>query len=88
LSASGFSLPAEIGKGWPHASFPRPALFETFAVFPLLGFSMNTVALCLVLAIGLVVDDGLNRESFAHDVSFANKEATSFEDVKGNIDTR
>ncbi|MDT7814615.1 MAG: hypothetical protein QOJ42_4531 [Acidobacteriaceae bacterium] len=26
--------------------------------------------------------------SFAHEVSFANKEATSFEDVKGNIDTR
>jgi multidrug efflux pump subunit AcrB len=51
----------------PHASFPRPAFFGTFAVFPLLGFSMNTLSLFgLVLAIGLVVDDAivveLNRE--------------------------
>jgi len=76
----------------PHASFPRPAFFGTFAVFPLLGFSMNTPSLFgLVLAIGLVVDDAivveLNHELCA-EVSFANKEATSFEDVKGNIDTR
>jgi len=53
---------------------------------------MNTLSLFgLVLAIGLVVDDAivveLNRELRA-EVSFANKEAASFEDVKGNIDTR
>jgi multidrug efflux pump subunit AcrB len=44
----------------PHASFPRPAFFGTFAVFPLLGFSMNTLSLFrLVLAIGLVFDNGI-----------------------------
>ena len=42
----------------PHASFPRPGFFGTSAVFPLLGFSMNTLSLFgLVLAVGLVVDD-------------------------------
>src|ERR1700726_3864520 len=36
------------------------SLIGTFAVFPLLGFSINTLSLfALVLAIGLVVDDAI-----------------------------
>ncbi|HKE10191.1 MAG TPA: multidrug efflux RND transporter permease subunit [Myxococcota bacterium] len=36
------------------------ALVGTFAVFPLLGFSLNTLSLFgLILAIGVVVDDGI-----------------------------
>ena len=75
----------------PHASFPRPALRNLCRLSPA-RLSMNTLSLFgLVLAIGLVVDDAivveLNRELRA-EVSFANKKAASFEDVKGNIDTR
>jgi hypothetical protein len=76
----------------PHASFPRPAFFGTFAVFPLLCFSMNTLSLFGLFsrsAWSLMTPSWWNlTSSFAHEVSFANKEATSFEDVKGNIDTR
>src|SRR5208337_3339561 len=36
------------------------SLIGTFAVFPLLGFSINTLSLFgLILAIGLVVDDAI-----------------------------
>src|SRR5262249_30641457 len=36
------------------------SLVGTFAVFPMLGFSLNTLSLfCLILAIGLVVDDAI-----------------------------
>src|SRR5207302_7249884 len=36
------------------------SLIGTFAVFPLLGFSINTLSLFgLVLAVGLVVDDAI-----------------------------
>jgi len=36
------------------------SLIGTFAIFPLLGFSINTLSLFgLVLAIGLVVDDAI-----------------------------
>jgi len=35
------------------------SLVGTFMVFPLLGFSINTLSLGLVLAIGLVVDDAI-----------------------------
>jgi predicted exporter len=41
-------------------SISAVSLVSTFAVFPLLGFSVNTLSLLgLVLAIGLVVDDAM-----------------------------
>ena len=51
-------------QGWRAALIPFLAvpvsLIGTFAVFPLLGFSINTLSLFgLVLAIGLVVDDAI-----------------------------
>ena len=51
-------------QGWRATLIPLLAvpvsLVATFAVFPLLGFSINTLSLFgLVLAIGLVVDDAI-----------------------------
>jgi HAE1 family hydrophobic/amphiphilic exporter-1 len=51
-------------QGWRATLIPLLAvpvsLIGTFAVFPLLGFSLNTLSLFgLVLAIGLVVDDAI-----------------------------
>lgn len=51
-------------QGWRPTLIPLLAvpvsLVGTFAVFPLLGFSINTISLFgLVLAIGLVVDDAI-----------------------------
>jgi HAE1 family hydrophobic/amphiphilic exporter-1 len=51
-------------QGWRATLIPLLAvpvsLLATFAVFPLLGFSINTLSLFgLVLAIGLVVDDAI-----------------------------
>src|ERR1700676_2958380 len=51
-------------QGWRAALIPLLAvpvsLVGTFAAFPLLGFSINTLSLFgLVLAIGLVVDDAI-----------------------------
>ncbi len=51
-------------QGWRAALIPVLAvpvsLVGTFAIFPLLGFSINTLSLFgLVLAIGLVVDDAI-----------------------------
>ena len=51
-------------QGWRATLIPTCAvpvsLIGTFAVFPLLGFSINTLSLFgLVLAIGLVVDDAI-----------------------------
>src|SRR5512138_2954936 len=51
-------------QGWRATLIPACAvpvsLVGTFAVFPLLGFSINTLSLFgLVLAIGLVVDDAI-----------------------------
>ena len=51
-------------QGWRATLIPMLAvpvsLIGTFAVFPLLGFSINTLSLFgLVLAIGLVVDDAI-----------------------------
>jgi predicted RND superfamily exporter protein len=51
-------------QGWRATLIPLcavpVALVSTFALFPLLGFSVNTLSLLgLVLAIGLVVDDAI-----------------------------
>jgi HAE1 family hydrophobic/amphiphilic exporter-1 len=51
-------------QGWRATLIPAIAvpvsLIGTFALFPVLGFSINTIALMgLVLAIGLVVDDAI-----------------------------
>jgi len=51
-------------QGWRATLIPLcavpVALISTFAVFPMLGFSINTLSLLgLVLAIGLVVDDAI-----------------------------
>ena len=51
-------------QGWRATLIPLcavpVALISTFAIFPLLGFSVNTLSLLgLVLAIGLVVDDAI-----------------------------
>jgi hydrophobic/amphiphilic exporter-1 (mainly G- bacteria), HAE1 family len=51
-------------QGWRATLIPLcavpVALVSTFAIFPLLGFSVNTLSLLgLVLAIGLVVDDAI-----------------------------
>src|SRR5437773_9610263 len=51
-------------QGWGDTLIPMlavpVALIGTFALFPLLGFSINTLSLFgLVLAVGLVVDDAI-----------------------------
>ncbi len=61
-------------QGWRATLIPLLAvpvsLIGTFAVFPLLGFSINTLSLFgLVLAIGLVVDDAIVVvEAVAHHI--------------------
>jgi HAE1 family hydrophobic/amphiphilic exporter-1 len=67
------------------------SLIATFAVFPLLGFSVNTIALMgLVLAIGLVVDDAIVVvEAVEHHIEkgLSPKEATrkAMEEVSGPV---
>src|SRR5438128_2607534 len=67
------------------------SLVGTFAVFPLLGFSINTLSLFgLVLAIGLVVDDAIVVvEAVQHHIEegMAPKEATlkAMEEVSGPV---
>src|SRR5436305_7600529 len=71
-------------QGWRAALIPLLAvpvsLVGTFAIFPLLGFSINTLSLFgLVLAIGLVVDDAIVVvEAVQHHIEqgMAPKEAT------------
>src|SRR6476659_338547 len=71
-------------QGWRAALIPLLAvpvsLIGTFALFPLLGFSINTLSLFgLVLAIGLVVDDAIVVvEAVEHHIEggMAPKEAT------------
>ena len=82
-------------QGWRAALIPLFAvpvsLVGTFAVFPLLGFSINTLSLFgLVLAIGLVVDDAIVVvEAVEHHIGegMSPKEATlkAMEEVSGPV---
>ena len=82
-------------QGWRAALIPLLAvpvsLIGTFAVFPLLGFSINTLSLFgLVLAIGLVVDDAIVVvEAVQHHIEegLAPKAATlkAMEEVSGPV---
>jgi HAE1 family hydrophobic/amphiphilic exporter-1 len=82
-------------QGWRATLIPLLAvpvsLVATFALFPLLGFSINTLALFgLVLAIGLVVDDAIVVvEAVEHHIEhgLAPKEATlkAMEEVSGPV---
>src|SRR6476659_8413883 len=82
-------------QGWRAALIPLLAvpvsLIGTFAVFPLLGFSINTLSLFgLVLAIGLVVDDAIVVvEAVQHHIEagMAPKEATlkAMQEVSGPV---
>ncbi len=82
-------------QGWRAALIPLFAvpvsLVGTFAVFPLLGFSINTLSLFgLVLAIGLVVDDAIVVvEAVEHHIEegMSPKEATlkAMEEVSGPV---
>jgi HAE1 family hydrophobic/amphiphilic exporter-1 len=82
-------------QGWRAALIPLAAvpvsLIGTFALFPLLGFSINTLSLFgLVLAIGLVVDDAIVVvEAVEHHIEegMPPKEATlkAMEEVSGPV---
>jgi hydrophobic/amphiphilic exporter-1 (mainly G- bacteria), HAE1 family len=82
-------------QGWRATLIPTcavpVALIGTFAVFPLLGFSINTLSLFgLVLAIGLVVDDAIVVvEAVEHhiDQGLSPKDATlkAMEQVSGPV---
>ncbi|MGD0815378.1 MAG: multidrug efflux RND transporter permease subunit [Verrucomicrobiota bacterium] len=82
-------------QGWRTALIPLAAvpvsLIGTFAVFPLLGFSINTLSLFgLVLAIGLVVDDAIVVvEAVEHHIEegMSPKDATlkAMEEVSGPV---
>ena len=82
-------------QGWRATLIPALAvpvsLVGTFAFFPLLGFSLNTIALMgLVLAIGIVVDDAIVVvEAVEHHIGqgLTPKEATlkAMEEVTGPV---
>jgi HAE1 family hydrophobic/amphiphilic exporter-1 len=82
-------------QGWRATLIPGLAvpvsLIGTFAMFPLLGFSINTIALMgLVLAIGLVVDDAIVVvEAVEHHIEhgLTPKDATlkAMEEVSGPV---
>ncbi len=82
-------------QGWRATLIPALAvpvsLIGTFALFPLIGFSINTIALMgLVLAIGLVVDDAIVVvEAVEHHIEhgLSPKEATlkAMEEVSGPV---
>jgi len=76
----------------PHPHDRRPvSLIGTFAVFPLLGFSVNTLSLFgMILAIGLVVDDAIVVvEAVEHHIEtgLSPKEAT-FKGHEGGLGAR
>ncbi|MGW8185797.1 MAG: efflux RND transporter permease subunit, partial [Desulfobacterales bacterium] len=82
-------------QGWRATLIPALAvpvsLVGTFAMFPILGFSINTIALMgMVLAIGLVVDDAIVVvEAVEHHIEhgLTPKEATfkAMEEVSGPV---
>lgn len=82
-------------QGWRATLIPALAvpvsLIGTFAFFPILGFSINTIALMgLVLAIGLVVDDAIVVvEAVEHHIEhgLSPREATlkAMEEVSGPV---
>ena len=82
-------------QGWRATLIPALAvpvsLIGTFAIFPLLGFSINTIALMgLVLAIGIVVDDSIIVvEAVEHHIEngLSPREATlkAMEEVSGPV---
>ena len=82
-------------QGWRATLIPLIAvpvsLIGTFAVFPMLGFSINTLSLFgLILAIGLVVDDAIVVvEAVEHNIEHGMppKEATvkAMEEVTGPV---
>jgi len=82
-------------QGWRATLIPALAvpvsLIGTFAMFPLIGFSVNTIAMMgLVLAIGLVVDDAIVVvEAVEHHIErgLSPKEATlkAMEEVSGPV---
>ncbi|MEJ5328867.1 MAG: multidrug efflux RND transporter permease subunit [Desulfobaccales bacterium] len=82
-------------QGWRATLIPALAvpvsLIGTFAFFPLIGFSINTIALMgLVLAIGLVVDDAIVVvEAVEHHIEqgLSPKDATlrAMEEVSGPV---
>lgn len=82
-------------QGWRSTLIPLLAvpvsLIATFAVFPMLGFSINTLSLFgLVLAIGLVVDDAIVVvEAVEHHIEegMTPKDATlkAMEEVSGPV---
>jgi hydrophobic/amphiphilic exporter-1 (mainly G- bacteria), HAE1 family len=82
-------------QGWRATLIPAVAvpvsLIATFAAFPLLGFSINTIALMgMVLAVGLVVDDAIVVvEAVEHHIEkgLSPKEATAkaMEEVSGPV---
>jgi hydrophobic/amphiphilic exporter-1 (mainly G- bacteria), HAE1 family len=82
-------------QGWRATLIPALAvpvsLIGTFAMFPMLGFSINTIALMgMVLAIGLVVDDAIVVvEAVEHHIEhgLSPKEATlkAMEEVSGPV---
>ena len=67
------------------------SLVGTFAVFPLLGFSINTLSLFgLVLAIGLVVDDAIVvveavEQHIEHGLSPRDATLKAMEEVSGPV---
>jgi HAE1 family hydrophobic/amphiphilic exporter-1 len=82
-------------QGWRATLIPALAvpvsLIGTFALFPIIGFNINTIALMgLVLAIGLVVDDAIVVvEAVEHHIEhgLSPKEATlkAMEEVSGPV---
>ena len=82
-------------QGWRATLIPLIAvpvsLIGTFAIFPMLGFSINTLSLFgLILAIGLVVDDAIVVvEAVEHHIEhgLSPKEATikAMEEVTGPV---